>query len=220
VADVHGLNFYFNDMFIAPLDILEMKNVGSVSFNCILRNRIKPSALMLFAITPKVYIKGMKVNKRQARIKSSKLDIYLFKYRIKIRRSDVNINLFKYRIVNANKIRRKYNRCTNKNGETNFRIRYINGKTAIKGSFLDGKMNGRWAFYNLKGGLCETRQYSNGAPSGRWEIIQNQGEYDELRFCLIFEDYTKGNVSIFYTGGSNYPEYIYENWKLKMKVRQ
>jgi antitoxin component YwqK of YwqJK toxin-antitoxin module len=103
-----------------------------------------------------------------------------------------------------------------------------NGYLKLVGTYLDGKKDGDWKFYDNYGDLCVTGKYKNGKRDGIW--VEYHGYNQKIHFKLsyqdgkiidsIFESYhDNGEIETrgFYKDGKQHGEWI--SWYSDGKVR-
>ena len=59
---------------------------------------------------------------------------------------------------------------------------YDNGNVQQVGYFKDGKLEGKWMAYDIKGSLTSIAEYSNGVKSGKWIYYSNNVAVKQLDF--------------------------------------
>ena len=59
---------------------------------------------------------------------------------------------------------------------------YDNGQIQQQGHFKDGKLEGKWMAYDIKGSLTSIAEYSNGIKSGKWIYHSNNVAVRQLDF--------------------------------------
>jgi antitoxin component YwqK of YwqJK toxin-antitoxin module len=59
---------------------------------------------------------------------------------------------------------------------------YDNGKVQQVGYFKDGKLDGKWTSYDIKGNLQAVAEYTNGVKTGKWMYYSNSVCVSEVDF--------------------------------------
>lgn len=86
------------------------------------------------------------------------------------------------------------------NGKVKATYYYDNGTVQQEGFFKDGKLDGKWISYDLKGNIVATAEYSDGKKTGKWLLKSdndlNNKEVTYQENVIIDVKNTKSNAIV------------------------